>query len=75
MTWSTLIFVAVLLICPLSMIFMMRSMGGGGGMSHDMTGMHSSDEAKDRRLADLEHEVAELRATQNEQRFIETRKR
>lgn len=39
MTWATLFYAALILICPLSMIFMMRGMHGGGGMPHDMSSM------------------------------------
>lgn len=62
-------FLLLLLACPLSMMLMMRGMGGGG-MSHD----HGSNDAQAKRLADLEREVAELRATRNEQQYLSTRR-
>lgn len=70
---SQLFFFLAILACPLMMVFMMRGMGSGG-MTHDMSSRANDDRAKDRRLAELEHEVAELRSSQNEQRFIEAHK-
>ena len=64
----------ILLACPISMFFMMRGMGHGKSGGHDMSAMDGNDDTKDRRLADLEREVADLRGSTNEQRFIESRK-
>ena len=44
--------------------------GMGGGMSHGRT----SDDAQEKRVADLEREVAELRAARNEQQYLSTRR-
>lgn len=73
-SWFPLLF---LLACPLMMIFMMRGMGGmhgGNDEPHSHTGDHMHDagspqsetnDARDERLAELEREVAELRAARN----------
>lgn len=54
-----------LLACPLMMIFMMRGMGGGGhpGQVTPPCGdaREDRDDARDRRIADLEREIAALR--------------
>ncbi|MEO7980627.1 MAG: DUF2933 domain-containing protein [Sporichthyaceae bacterium] len=76
---SNLLFFLFLLACPVMMIFMMRGMHGGGGtkkMSHDAhegAQMDQRDAAArdlqppDERIAQLEHEVAQLRALQSRQ--------
>lgn len=46
-----------LLACPLMMIFMMKGMHGGHG-GHQADAPHHED--RDRRIAELEHQVAEL---------------
>jgi Protein of unknown function (DUF2933) len=51
--WNILLFIALVAICPLAMIFMMRGMHRGGPQT-DMT-------ARDTRIAQLEQEVAALR--------------
>lgn len=68
-----------LLACPVMMIFMMRGMHGGGGTketSHDAHEGAQMDQrqaaardlqAPDERIAQLEHEVAQLRALQGRQ--------
>lgn len=57
-----------LLACPLMMIFMMKGMHGGGG--HAGHEGHPADPAgqadRDRRLAELEQEVANLRNSASE---------
>ena len=63
-----ILFLLLLLACPLSMILMMRGMGGG--MSHG----HTSNDAQEKRVADLEREVAELRAARNEPQYLSTRR-
>jgi hypothetical protein len=48
-----------LLACPLMMIFMMKGMHGGHG-GHDQHGDPQHHDDRDRRIAELEHQVAEL---------------
>ena len=63
----------VALACPLMMIFMMRGMKHGdhdqhvghGGEQRTGAGVGQAD-ARDERLAALEHEVAELRAARDQ---------
>jgi hypothetical protein len=54
-----------LLACPLMMIFMMRGMGGGGGHGHmpppPSDAHRDTDDERDRRIAELEREIASLR--------------
>lgn len=54
----------ILLACPLMMVFMMRGMshGHGGGHSPDHQKNPAEDDERDVRLAELEREVATLRA-------------
>lgn len=54
----------ILLACPLMMVFMMRGMshGRGGGHSQDHQMNPAADDERDVRLAELEREVATLRA-------------
>jgi hypothetical protein len=63
------IYLLLLIICPLAMFFMMRSMGGMGGPrggDNDMPGhVDALADPRDARLAELEREVAELRATRD----------
>lgn len=56
--------VLILLACPLMMLFMMRGMshGHGGGHSPDHETTPAEDHERDRRLVELEREVAVLRA-------------
>ena len=57
----------VILACPISMIFMMRGMHGGGhAESHDAPRDPQviDTTAQDARVAELEREVARLRETQ-----------
>ena len=68
-----------LLACPIMMIFMMRGMHGGGGTektghaTHEVAQKDQRDAAvrdlqsPDERIAQLEHEVAQLRALQSRQ--------
>lgn len=57
---STLAFLPLVLACPLMMVFMMRGMGGGSE-AHDSA-------HPDPRLAQLEREVADLRAAEGRNR-------
>jgi hypothetical protein len=64
----------ILLACPLMMVFMMRGMHGGrdGHAGHGV-GEQPDDtsdrwDARDDRLAELEHEVGELRAERDRRR-------
>ena len=70
-------FLLLLIICPLAMFFMMRSMGGMGGPrggNNDASGHHGPTyperidapaDPRDARLAELEREVADLRTTRD----------
>jgi hypothetical protein len=70
-------YLLLLIICPLAMYFMMRGMGGMGGPrggNNTMSGHHGPTDTeridaptdpRDARLAELEREVAELRATRD----------
>lgn len=61
---SSLLFVPLVLACPLMMVFMMRGMGGmGQGRQQDSE--PSSAAARDARLVQLEQEVAGLRAAKD----------
>lgn len=60
---SQLFFLLILLACPLMMMLMMRGMHGGHadhGGDHTPTVVDTT--ARDARIADLEREVASLRA-------------
>ena len=71
------LYLLLLIICPLAMFFMMRNMGGMGGPrggNNTMSGHHGPTyperidapaDPRDARLAELEREVAELRATRD----------
>ena len=68
-----------LLACPVMMIFMMRGMHGGGETKKTSHGAHEGAQmdqrdaaardlqAPDERIAQLEHEAAQLRALQSRQ--------
>lgn len=64
---SQLFFLLLILACPLMMMFMMRGMHGGAG--HDAGDARNDPRqvvdttAQDARIAQLEREVARLRAT------------
>jgi hypothetical protein len=65
---NQLLFLLLILACPISMMFMMRGMHGGGGRDHSE---HHAPQvidttAKDARIARLEREVDELRQAQRE---------
>jgi Protein of unknown function (DUF2933) len=62
---NTLFFLALLLVCPLMMMWMMRGMHGASQTSHDATPVNLAGDS-DRRIADLEREVASLRAQRGE---------
>lgn len=71
-SWFPLLF--LLLACPLMMIFMMRGAHGGHDDATAHTSGHPHEEAvsgsespnaRDERLAELEREVAELRAARS----------
>ena len=63
---ASLLFVPLVLACPLMMIFMMRGMGGSPNQDSDHKLQHDGHEiAPDTRLAQLEREVAELRAAED----------
>jgi hypothetical protein len=62
MTWNTLFFLALVASCPLMMVWMMR---GGGQATHDATPTNMVGD-RDHRIADLEREVATLRAQRSE---------
>ncbi len=76
---SNLLLFLFILACPIMMIFMMRGMHSGGGaktMSHDAHDGAQMDQrdaaardlqAPDERIAQLEHEAAQLRALQRRQ--------
>jgi hypothetical protein len=71
------LYLLLLLICPLVMFFMMRGMGGMGGRrgaNDDMAAHHgptypdrfdAQADPRDARLAELEREVAALRASRD----------
>jgi Protein of unknown function (DUF2933) len=65
------LFLLLILVCPLMMFFMMRGMGGMHGGHDDDARQHGPNypegidapaDPRDQRLADLEREVADLRA-------------
>jgi hypothetical protein len=60
----------ILLACPLMMIFMMRGMTSGhdSGPRSDHPANAGKPDARDERLAELEREVAELRAARDHTR-------
>ena len=64
---STYLPLLFLLACPVMMIFMMRGMNGGhdesSGAKRNTTA--TDPDPRDKRLADLEREVAGLRATRD----------
>jgi hypothetical protein len=64
---STLWLLMLVLVCPLMMVLMMRGMRGGGhgkddGETRDAAVPRDQADPHDVRLAQLEREVAELRA-------------
>ena len=75
-------YLLLLIICPLAMFFMMRGMGGMGGPrggNDDMSGHHGPPypehidapvDPRDARLAELEREVADLRAARDRHREV-----
>ena len=66
---SSLLFIPLVLACPLMMVFMMRGMGGSHKQDSDHELQHGDrDPASDVRLAQLEREVAELRAAKDRAR-------
>ena len=58
MTIGTLFFIALILACPVGMMFMMR---GSNMMGRSMGGGDPSTAARERHIADLERENAQLR--------------
>ena len=58
-----LLYVALILACPLSMVFMMRGMGGG---SHNKSDTIVDAPAVDARVAELEREVSRLRGERSD---------
>lgn len=62
---NTLFVLALLLVCPLMMMWMMRGMHGASHASHDATPVNLAGNS-DRRIADLEREVATLRGQRGE---------
>lgn len=44
---STLLFIALILACPLMMLFMMRGMHGGGTTAHHNPRSHAADQRPD----------------------------
>ena len=56
----------ILLACPLMMLFMMKGMNGGHdngpGATRDLSATATELDPRDKRLAELEREVAGLRA-------------
>jgi hypothetical protein len=75
MELGSLLFLLILLACPLMMVWMMRGHGGhgshGGGHSHmhgaadERSGTESLDELR-RRRAELDAEIAQLEQTETE---------
>ncbi len=64
LNWLPLLF---LLVCPVMMLFMMRGMSSGHGShdndhNHQTPGTSAHTDAREARLAELEREVAGLRA-------------
>jgi len=78
MNWSTLLFVAVMLFWPLSVMVAMRSMrgrhGAHSGALHDGPSAEVGDDGRNQRIAELEREIAELRSINNEHRFAGSRR-
>jgi hypothetical protein len=66
---SSLLFIPLVLACPLMMMFMMGGMGGMGASHKQDSELNHADRdrgpARDARLAQLEREVAELRASKD----------
>jgi hypothetical protein len=62
---NTFFFLALLLVCPAMMMLMMRGMHGGGQSTRDPIPAKFAGDS-DRRIADLEREVATLRAQRSE---------
>jgi hypothetical protein len=62
---NTVFFLALVLICPAMMMLMMRGMRGGGQAAPDAIPASAAGDG-DRRIADLEREVATLRAQRDE---------
>lgn len=57
----------IVLFCPLMMIWMMRGMGGGHADHSAPSTRSDSVDSSQTRLAELEREVAELRAARDTQ--------
>jgi hypothetical protein len=70
----------IILACPLMMVFMMRGMHGGHDMgAEDKDPRHDGqaprvDPSADRRILDLERQVAELRAARDRAESDERRR-
>jgi hypothetical protein len=65
---NTLFFLALLLICPAMMMLMMRGMRGGGQTPNVVAPANLGRD--DRRIADLEREVASLRAQRSDPEHV-----
>lgn len=60
MNWTSLLFVLIVLACPLSMLFMGHGRGGGE-MAHQHGAIPPAGTAAEARIVELEREVARLR--------------
>jgi Protein of unknown function (DUF2933) len=71
---NTLFFLALLLVCPVMMMLMMRGMHGGGQSARELRPANLAGDS-DRRIADLEREVATLRGQRSEPGQVIDRRR